>query len=1119
MFELGKASNWFFLSRKSGKPAPLLHVFLTVCIFGLPAEAQYEGGTGEPNDPYLIATAEQLISIGADPNLLDKHFVLVNDIDLDPNLPGGRIFGESVIASSYIRWAHVAQVYCRPFTGIFNGNGHIICNLVIEAEGELNTSTGLFGCIEGQVRNINLENINVSGTHLVGGLTGSNNGIVTACRISGSITGLSEVGALVGSNEGTINSCHAAGVVWADEKAGGLVGYHSAGTIAFSYSITLVDGNFDVGGLVGASQEGTVHLSYWDIDTSGMRVSAGGRGKHSVEMMSREIYRGWGYPNVWTISEGADYPRLLWEAPDDELIVDMPCIYGGGTGEPNDPFQISSAKHLVSIGYCPDNLDNYFVLMDDIDLSEIDPNTIVPIGTSLWPFAGVFDGNGLVISNMVCSLNGQSCVGLFGYIGRQQSYLPPDYGRRFDYKSGIVKNVLLADATVFGGNLTGALVGLNRSEVFSCSATGIVLGQSQTGGLTGCNEGTVRDCDYAGIVEGGSEVGGLCGYNGSNGRLELCSVSGTVTGIENVGGVVGSNSGYQAKVISCYANNHVFGVNTVGGLAGYNGSNIQESYSTGNVTGQTDVGGFVGRNYDDVRACKCSGSVSGTTSVGGFVGYNPSGSITSCYTSSDVTGNNVIGGLVGQNGKGIAQYCYSFGAVIADGNEVGGLIGSSQWEWDTGDFFLCYWDIETSGMSTSRGGFGRPTSRMMKSHTFRGWAETGMWTILEGNDYPRLVWEKHAGELITNIASSYGGGTGEPNDPYQIWTCEQFIEIAHRPEDLMKCFVLMADIDMAEIDSYEIIPIGSYEVPFIGLFDGKGHTISNFRCVYPGSPHTGVFGVLGWPGYSWKKPASATGIITDLNLANAYVSGGSKTGALVGVSVGQIIDISVTGRIEGAHYVGGIVGYSNGEIRNASSETVTSGFNYIGGLVGSSRNNITNSCSSGFVSGDNKIGGLIGNQHSSSTTSSNVDSCKSTCQVSATRDFVGGLVGDNSSSIATSYSSGSVSGRSYVGGLVGQTTGNIAMCYSNGMVSGDQYVGGLVGRNWGSMTSSFWDWQTSRQPNSHGGRPLPTAWMRTARPFLEAGWDFVDETENGIEDIWWILEGQDYPRLWWEALE
>jgi len=31
-------------------------------------------------------------------------------------------------------------------------------------------------------------------------------------------------------------------------------------------------------------------------------------------------------------------------------------------------------------------------------------------------------------------------------------------------------------------------------------------------------------------------------------------------------------------------------------------------------------------------------------------------------------------------------------------------------------------------------------------------------------------------------------------------------------------------------------------------------------------------------------------------------------------------------------------------------------------------------------------------------------------------------------------------------------------------------------------------------------------------------WDFVDETANGTDDIWWILEGQDYPRLRWELI-
>jgi hypothetical protein len=40
--------------------------------------------------------------------------------------------------------------------------------------------------------------------------------------------------------------------------------------------------------------------------------------------------------------------------------------------------------------------------------------------------------------------------------------------------------------------------------------------------------------------------------------------------------------------------------------------------------------------------------------------------------------------------------------------------------------------------------------------------------------------------------------------------------------------------------------------------------------------------------------------------------------------------------------------------------------------------------------------------------------------------------------------------------------------------------------------------------------------MQTADKFLAFSWNFVKDTENGTEDIWWILEGQDYPRLFWE---
>ena len=32
-------------------------------------------------------------------------------------------------------------------------------------------------------------------------------------------------------------------------------------------------------------------------------------------------------------------------------------------------------------------------------------------------------------------------------------------------------------------------------------------------------------------------------------------------------------------------------------------------------------------------------------------------------------------------------------------------------------------------------------------------------------------------------------------------------------------------------------------------------------------------------------------------------------------------------------------------------------------------------------------------------------------------------------------------------------------------------------------------------------------------------WPIQAKYGGGTEDIWWILEGQDYPCLWWESAE
>jgi len=322
-----------------------------------------------------------------------------------------------------------------------------------------------------------------------------------------------------------------------------------------------------------------------------------------------------------------------------------------------------------------------------------------------------------------------------------------------------------------------------------------------------------------------------------------------------------------------------------------------------------------------------------------------------------------------------------------------------------------------------------------------------------------------ASKSPSGLHAKYGGGTGEPNDPILIYTAEHLNMIGSESDDWDKHFKLMADIDLkGHTYKWAVIAMDlggdGYTFPrtsFTGVFNGNGHAVSHLTIT--GKSYLGLFGRVG-PG----------GEVKDLGVE----------------------DVNITG----SYYA-------------------------IGGLVGDNfQSSITNCYSTGTVTGYTHVGGLVGyNQYGDIATSY---STALTSATSSGNQKVGGLVGVNAGRIKASYSTGPVSGQRVVGGLVGYTTGSITMCYSTGMVSGDQDLGGILGdRNpdYGIVTDCFWDVETSGQSSSAGGTGLTTAEMKSAGTFLGAGWDFVDETDNGTEDIWWILEGQDYPGLWWEVVE
>jgi len=122
--------------------------------------------------------------------------------------------------------------------------------------------------------------------------------------------------------------------------------------------------------------------------------------------------------------------------------------------------------------------------------------------------------------------------------------------------------------------------------------------------------------------------------------------------------------------------------------------------------------------------------------------------------------------------------------------------------------------------------------------------------------------------------AKYGGGTGGPNDPYLIFTAEQMNEIglSGNWDDWDKHFKLMADIDLSAFTgtSFNIIPT------FSGVFDGSGHTISNFTYTSTDTDYIGLFGLVD----------GEDAVIKDLGLLDPNVDAG--TGTYVGALIGQL---------------------------------------------------------------------------------------------------------------------------------------------------------------------------------------------------------------------------------------
>jgi hypothetical protein len=80
---------------------------------------------------------------------------------------------------------------------------------------------------------------------------------------------------------------------------------------------------------------------------------------------------------------------------------------------------------------------------------------------------------------------------------------------------------------------------------------------------------------------------------------------------------------------------------------------------------------------------------------------------------------------------------------------------------DQGTVSNSYWDMQTSGQSTSAGGAGKTTAEMKQQATFVGWDFTDIWGIEENVTYPFFLNEPQAPVLTAALSRKTHGSVGD----------------------------------------------------------------------------------------------------------------------------------------------------------------------------------------------------------------------------------------------------------------------------------------------------------------------------------------------------------------------
>ena len=682
-----------------------------------------------------IDSLEGLQQIGQDTAYpLDGDYLLTQNIDASPTQSwnGGAGFDP------------IGESEAVPFTGSFDGQGHVISHLHINRPNE--GSVGLFGHInaEASVSNLAIEDGDVEGRNLVGLLVGNTHGTLIHCHTTGQVSAYVAAGGLVGSNAGTITFCYSKAHVIGSAHCGGLVGNHSEGLITKCYATGAclgVDSGF--GGLIGESTGGVTN-SYATGPVTGKKCVGGLIGLNSNQF------------------------RLTTKCFATGKIVGEEYVggfIGAGTTMVTDCFwNMESSGESIAVG----NL--YLALPGDAE----EWDGAVGLSTAAMMQAASFSQIGWNFNAVWGIQEGSSYPFLKAH---------HDGAERFTLtctaSHGSVQ--VSPSATDYAPNSPLQLTASPDAGYSFVGWSSPELGERIALNFNPLSLAINDDCQLTAVFtsNGSCEINSIAdlqkigqdpAYPLHGNYLLTQDIDASETAVWNDGCGFKPIGDSENPFVGCFFGaghaitqlhiNHPEQWNV--GLFGYvsnqakiHGIELEQCQ----ISGFQVVGGLVGTLEDSsIEQCAVNGSISCTRmGVAGLAGQLTEGSITDCYVQGSVSGPYIVAGLVGNAYASTITNSYSSSLIVKTGRYegdsglplppvdfLGGLLGYADADVSV---VASFWDTETSNASSSALGVGLTSAQMMQAATFTnaGWdfsdsdGDEAIWSITEGSSYPFLL--------------------------------------------------------------------------------------------------------------------------------------------------------------------------------------------------------------------------------------------------------------------------------------------------------------------------------------------------------------------------------------------